>query len=83
MNNIICYWLTKLKCPHECGTVASGLKDRLMGDGIGSPNVRAGTVVHVSADFENATNGPKGIYDHARETWGHARTWLGRKRVHT
>ena len=82
MNDIICYSPTKLKCPHECGTIASG-KDRLMGNGIGSLNVRALTVVHVSADFENATNGPKGIYDRARETRGHARTWLGCKRVHT
>ena len=51
MNDIICYSPTKLKCLHECGTVASGLKDRLMENGIGSLNVRALTVVHVSADF--------------------------------
>ena len=39
--------------------------------------------MHVSADFDNATNGPNYIDERAFEMRGPASMWLGRKRVYT
>jgi hypothetical protein len=64
MYNAICCRLTKLKHLRECGAVASTLTlavifpTRVLG-------LPVAAVLHVAADPENATDGPKGSDEHA------------------
>ena len=55
----------------------------LMGDGGDFLNVQAGAAMHMSADFDNTTNDPKCIDEHAFKVQGHTSMWLGCKQVYT